>query len=232
MSSRTAFAAGRARPAPAAGPVVNEIKINEIYSQCLDSDNPDRIELEGISRLCELVELDAEDIKTLVLLWKLGANSRPGTLTREEFLNGMKKLGVDTLPALKALIPSFDPGFLMDADFRSFYKFVFQFSREGTHKTIDREFVVQLMKTVLSADRAPHFHSFIEYLETLPASTRIGLDQWDLFLTFSSQVKLDFSNHDPDGAWPVLLDDYAEWAKQKTRASSSGGGGGGATAGM
>ena len=48
----------------------------------------------------------------------------------------MKKLGVDTLPALKALIPSFDPGFLMDADFRSFYKFVFQFSREGTHKTI------------------------------------------------------------------------------------------------
>lgn len=80
---------------------------------------------------------------------------------RDEFVNGMKKFGliVEVLVSLTPLraanvedirqkLASLDPGFLernefkgvfiIDVSFMSaeFYRFVFQFSREGTHKTI------------------------------------------------------------------------------------------------
>ena len=41
--------------------------------------------MEGISSLCEKLNLDPlEDIRVLVLLWKLGANEKPAQITKDE----------------------------------------------------------------------------------------------------------------------------------------------------
>ena len=87
------------------------------------------------------------------------------------------------------LIPSLDTGFMDQCDFKSFYKFVFQFSREGTHKTIEKDMVVALLQMVLCDRNNSHLNSFCEYLNsTGEENGRISLDAWQSFLSFSLET--------------------------------------------
>jgi hypothetical protein len=108
-----------------------------LFDSLADPDDPELISMEGLQSLGDKVGLDASsDVKFLVLLWKLGAGSKPGCVTRTEFYKGMRTMRKESLDALRQMIPSLDPGFLERAEFRDYYKFVFQFSREGTRKSI------------------------------------------------------------------------------------------------
>lgn len=110
-----------------------------LFNSLADPEDPEIISLEGLQALGEKVDLDASsDVKFLVLLWRLGANSKPGCITRTEFIQGMRTMRKESLESLKQMAPSCDPGFLERNEFREFYKFVFQFSREGTRKSIGK----------------------------------------------------------------------------------------------
>mmetsp|Transcript_11205 Transcript_11205/g.24898 ORF Transcript_11205/g.24898 Transcript_11205/m.24898 type:complete len:217 (+) Transcript_11205:160-810(+) len=181
-----------------------------------DPDDPDVLSMEGIGSLCEKLDIDpASDVRVLVLLWKLGATSKPGHIKKTEFQAGCLRLKASSVEALAALLPSMDPGFLDRSEFRDFYKFVFQFSREGTNKTIEKEIIVALMPIVLDMNRAPHLDKFLQFLNAGGAGehARITMDQWDSFLQFNLHVQADLSNFEDDGAWPLLLDQYVEWRK-------------------
>ncbi|XP_035640329.1 DCN1-like protein 4 isoform X2 [Oncorhynchus keta] len=43
----------------------------------------------------------------------------------------------------------------------------------------------------------------------------INKDQWCNVLEFSRTINLELSNYDEDGAWPVLLDEFVEWYKER-----------------
>lgn len=50
----------------------------------------------------------------------------------------------------------------------------------------------------------------------------ISRDVWKQTLEFSKVMKPDLSNFDPDGAWPVLLDDFVDhvqdtWAAKEKK---------------
>jgi len=163
------------------------------------------------------IEIDAlEDVRILVLLWKLGAKDKPAQINRDEWMKGCAELQIDSVAKLKALIPSLDLGFLDETAFLGFYEFAFQFSREGTHRTLDKGLVIELMKLVLvnRIDQV-RIDSVVGFLENQNDVNRITLDQWKQVFSFLNEVQDVETDYDEDGAWPVLIDEYVEYLKTK-----------------
>ena len=103
---------------------INEASAEAIFTEMLaDEDDPHVAGMEGISKLCEELEIDPlEDIRVLVLLWKLGANDKPAQINKEEWMLGCQKLQADSIDKFKSILPSLDTGFLDQTAFKDFYK--------------------------------------------------------------------------------------------------------------
>jgi hypothetical protein len=195
----------------------NESAAEAIFSEITDPEDPTVATMEGISTLCDQISLDIEDIRILVLLWKMNAVEKPAQISKQEFLKGCADLKLDSLDKFKELLPSLDTGFLERTDFKDFYKFCFQFNRQGTHRTLDKDLVVALLQIVLK-DRIPvdRLDTFCAFLEN-SQYTRITLDQWSSFLDFCYECE-DISSYDVDNsAWPVLIDEYVEYMEEQTK---------------
>ena len=57
----------------------------------------------------------------------------------------MAAIGCDSLEKLKAYVEALEPHAMDRRAFRDFFKFVFLFSREGTHRTIEKDIVAALL---------------------------------------------------------------------------------------
>jgi hypothetical protein len=173
----------------------------------------------GIFTLGEKLEMDAtEDIRILVLLWKMNCREKPSQIQKSEWMQGCSTLRVDSWEKIQKLVPSLDTGFLEQTEFKDFYKFCFQFNRQGTHRTLDKELVVALLALVLK-DRIPsdRLETFCEFLEGAEQHTRITLDQWASFLDFCYECE-DLSTYDEStSAWPVMLDEYVEFMEERQK---------------
>lgn len=195
---------------------VDEAAVSAMFDEISDHDDPSFANMEGISLLCEQLGIDPlEDIRILVLLHKLGANSKPAQILRSEWTSGCQKLQVDSVDKIKMLLPSLDLGFMERAEFRDFFKFCFKFNLEGTHKTLDKDLVIALVDLTLQGridkERISTFQSFLKTTED-SSYKRITLDQWLSFLDFSIEC-VDFNEYDEDSsAWPVLIDDYVDYS--------------------
>jgi len=198
-----------------------EAAAGKLFDKYKDEEDPRYISMEGISQLCDDIGIDPmEDIRVLVLMWKLGANEKPGHISNEEWVKGCVDLDIDSVQKIKAMLPGLDPGFLEREDFKEFYKFTFQFNREGTHRTLDKGLVIALLQLVLK-DRVDHerLSTWNEFLEqtTGESYSRITLDQWSSFLEFCYEVNdLEKDFDEENSAWPVLIDEYVEYMAHRT----------------
>lgn len=187
-----------------------------MFDEIADHDDPSIATMEGISKLAEQLGINPEeDIRILVLLYKLGATSKPAQISSSEWISGCEKLQADSVDKLKMLLPSLDLGFMERSDFREFNKFCFKFNLEGTHKTLDKDLVIDLVEMTLSEriDKQ-RLSTFKEFLSTTKdvSYNRITLDQWVSFLDFSIECT-DLSEYDEENsAWPVLIDDYVDYS--------------------
>ena len=95
--------------------------------------------------------------------------------------------------------------------YKDFYNFCFMFAKERDTKVLGQEMAIGMWNLLL-ADKFTNLPLWINFLESREKKWPISKDTWTLLLDFFRQTKDDFSDYDEDGAWPVLIDDFVEWA--------------------
>ncbi|XP_026089394.1 DCN1-like protein 4 isoform X3 [Carassius auratus] len=177
------------------------------YAGCDDVFGP-----EGMEKFCEDIGVEPENVVMLVLAWKLDAQSM-GYFTLQEWLKGMGSLQCDSTEKLRNSL-DYLRSVLNDAtSFKLIYRYAFDFAREKDQRSLDLN-TAKCMLGLLLGKIWPLFPVFNQFLEQSKYKV-INKDQWCNVLEFSRTINLDLSNYDEDGAWPVLLDEFVEWYKDR-----------------
>ncbi|GLT43731.1 hypothetical protein SLA2020_176630 [Shorea laevis] len=174
------------------------------------------IDPEGIEALCSDLGVDYTDVRILMFAWKLKAEKQ-GYFTLDEWRTGLKALGVNTLSKLKKALPELESEVRTPPNFADFYSFAFRYClTEENQKTVDIESICELLNLVLGSQFQPQVDLLIQYLKFQSDYKVITLDQWMNFLRFCNEISFpDLGNYDSTAAWPLILDYFVEWVKQK-----------------
>ncbi|XP_022841512.1 DCN1-like protein 4 [Olea europaea var. sylvestris] len=180
------------------------------------NNSSDTIEPEGIESLCSDLEVDHTDVRILMLAWKMQAKKQ-GYFSREEWRRGLKALKVDTISKIKKALPELEKEVRRPSHFVDFYSYAFRYClTEEKQKSIDIESICILLDLVLGSDFQPQVDALVQYLKMQTDYKVINLDQWMGFYRFCNEISFpDFSNYDPDLAWPLVLDNFVDWMRAK-----------------
>ncbi|KAI4352566.1 hypothetical protein L6164_006803 [Bauhinia variegata] len=94
------------------------------------------------------------------------------------------------------------------AEFSRFYDFVFFMCRENGQKNITVRMAITAWKLVL-AGRFTLLYQWCDFVEKNQRHN-ISEDTWQQVLAFSLCTHENLEGYDPEGAWPVLIDDFVE----------------------
>ncbi|KAF9581258.1 DCN1-like protein 5 [Lunasporangiospora selenospora] len=184
------------------------------YAGLEDEFDPDLIGPAGIGKLCEDIDVSLATVDMLVLAYHLVADSMP-IFTKDEWMKGMEKLGIDSTSKLKTKMPELVANLKNPQHFKEFYRYVFMFAKDSDQKCMPIETALGMLMTVMEG--RPHMKAFVEFLEAKKPVKVINRDQWYNFLDFSDTISEDLSNYDgASSAWPVLLDEYVEWRTEES----------------
>lgn len=172
----------------------------------------------GILRLCADLDLPADDFRVLLFAWKCDA-SQMGMLTKQEFLQGCRSLGTDSIRSLKSSLEGLVKEVEQSYDaFGDVYRYAFRFALDVEYgqRSLPVDVAVSLWRLVFTHRPSQLLDRWIEFLEQVPSPVRaIPRDTWCMFLHLVEAVGNDLSRYDDTEAWPSLFDDFVEWANDK-----------------
>jgi len=173
---------------------------------------------DGVERLCTAMGVEPSDVLVLVLAWVMRV-TQMGYISREEWTSATARLGCSSSAGtLRQELEGIHKQTLADIErLRDLHQFTHKFCREGQRKNIDVQSAKIMLSIVLGPLFGEHVRSLADFMETKPtlAKTGVSLDEWMMILQFCREIKPDCSNFQDDGAWPLLLDDYAEWRRDE-----------------
>ncbi|KAL2623081.1 hypothetical protein R1flu_003286 [Riccia fluitans] len=149
---------------------------------------------------CEYVDIASADDslgRIRARLSALSACTESLGLTGRAAFDGLRRLTADLHSEL------------MDTrQFSLFYRFVFFMCRETGQKSITVDTAVVAWRMVLTG----RFRLLDQWCAFVLVHHRhsISEDTWRQVLEFSRSVHEDLSNYDPEGAWPVLVDEFVD----------------------
>ncbi|CAJ0929235.1 unnamed protein product, partial [Mesorhabditis belari] len=184
-----------------------------------DGLGPDRIGPWGVSELLSDLRLEATDRRVLILAWLMKAKTQCEFST-EEWNNGFKDLGVNTIDELRGTLENWEKELENNrAKFRELYQFSFLYGKPERQRNMDCEIAITYWQ-ILFKDRyvlLDKWESFLREKE----SKAITKDVWNLVFEFFEKINPNLSNYDDDGAWPTLLDNFVEHLRKERAAGAA-----------
>jgi DCN1-like protein 3 len=193
----------------------SESKINALFEMYKDPEE-DCILEDGIEKFCNDLEVRPEEFKVLVLAWKLEAETMC-RFTRLEFVNGCKKMRVDSIRGIQVKFPELLAEVQNKQTFKDLYRWTYKFGLDSDtgQRTLPVEMAISLWQLVFSQTDLPILKRWLEFLDNHPNIRGIPKDTWDMFLNFTDVVGDDLSSYDDTEAWPSLFDDFVEYENDR-----------------
>ncbi|KMZ66782.1 DCN1-like protein [Zostera marina] len=100
-------------------------------------------------------------------------------------------------------------------EFSCFYNFVFFICRENGQKSVPVNMAIDAWRIVLSG----RFRLLSHWCDYIKKTQRhnISEDTWHQVLIFSRCINENLDDYDPEGAWPVLIDEFVDHMYSKYR---------------
>eukprot|EP01060_Flectonema_neradi_P011648 TRINITY_DN1868_c3_g1_i1.p1 TRINITY_DN1868_c3_g1~~TRINITY_DN1868_c3_g1_i1.p1 ORF type:complete len:285 (+),score=30.03 TRINITY_DN1868_c3_g1_i1:45-899(+) len=201
-----------------ANPKLNMKEIENLYNKCKAASDTeeDLIQGEGLMTLCSELSISIDDVSLLLLACRIQA-AEPFKIGRTEMIVALRSLGIDSVKKLKSAITQWKNELSNDRSFKYFYWFAFDWTREENSRVMQNEAAIESWKTLLST-RCGKFplDLWCEFVSS-QYKKAISKDAWKSLWDFMQTSAPDLSNYSEDEGWPVLMDEFVEWAQPKLR---------------
>jgi Cullin binding len=212
-SSSSGRPASGGRRAAAAGAGSSGGAADVEFKRFEDKAEPGKINMDGIEAFAKELGVDPfEDFVFLSILQQMGCKEQ-GVIRQEEFITGLGKMGVSSVSALKAKVPTLRDNIEKNKGdaFSSLWTFAYDFSCEPGQKSVSHDIAVGLTQMLLDSKRWPLADAFKAWLASY--NKTLSKDTWkQLGLRYITTVtSFDFKGHSDDDNWPSALDDFKDW---------------------
>ncbi|RVW43706.1 DCN1-like protein 5 [Vitis vinifera] len=218
-------------PRKTGSPNPMSIKANDV--DLFHSGNPiivslfDRLWGIGIEELCSDLKVGADDVRMLMLAWKMKAKKQ-GFITQDEWRRGLKALEANSLEKLQRALPALEREVMRPSNFKDFYAFAFRYSLTGKRAAEDAGHWQHLsIDEDSSRFPVPPSGGFLHPVSTANIYVTASLDakeykvltfdQWMGFYQFCNEISFpDLNNYDDQLAWPLVLDSFVNGSDKRT----------------
>ncbi|PSR95510.1 DCN1-like protein, partial [Actinidia chinensis var. chinensis] len=185
--------------------------VEALYKRYKDP-HVDMILVDGITLLCNDLQVDPQDIVMLVLSWHMKAATMC-EFSKQEFIGGLQALGIDSLEKFHDKMQFMRSELKDDQKFREIYNFAFGWAKEKGQKSLALDTAIGMWQLLFAEKQWPLVDDWCQFLQ-IRHNKAISRDTWSQLLEFARMVDPTLSNYDAEGAWPYLIDEFVEYLNE------------------